>query len=196
MASTSANKKILLIQGHPNLESFNFALHQAYKEGAIASGAEVRELILAQMDFSLNLAQGYQKRSALEPDLIKAQDDIEWADHLVIFHPVWWGSVPALLKGFIDRVFLPGFAFKYRENSLWWDKLLTGRSARIVSTLDQPAWYYRLRYSRPSYHSLKQLTLQFSGFSPVRTSTIGPIKNSSEKFRTSWLQKVKKLGMQ
>jgi putative NADPH-quinone reductase len=80
----------------------------------------------------------------LEPDLLNAWETIQWADHLVWIHPVWWGGLPALMKGFIDRLFLPGLAYKYRENSLWWDKLLKGKTAHIITTIDQPGWYYRL----------------------------------------------------
>jgi putative NADPH-quinone reductase len=78
----------------------------------------------------------------LEPDLLAAWEKILWAEHLVWIYPIWWGSMPAILKGFIDRLFLLGFAFKKKENSVWWDKLLTGKSARIITTLDQPKWYF------------------------------------------------------
>lgn len=105
-------KKILLINGHPDTESFNFSIAAAYKKGAIANGYEVREIIVRNLDFNPNLQFGYRKRTELEIDLLEAQEKIRWAEHLVWIYPVWWGSVPALLKGFIDRVFLPGFAFE------------------------------------------------------------------------------------
>lgn len=139
---------------------------------------------------------GYRQRTDLEPDLLAAQEHIRWANHLVWIYPVWWGSLPALLKGFIDRVFLPGFAFRKRENSVWWDKLLTGKSARIISTLDQPAWYYWLVYRRPSHHAMKQLTLHFSGIRPVRTTTIGPLRLSTDTYRQKWLTTIEQLGRQ
>ena len=169
------SKKILIILGHPDLDSYNYALFNAYKKGALASGAEVRELIIRDLNFNPNLSFGYRKRTELEPDLIAAQDAILWANHLVWIYPVWWGSLPGILKGFIDRVFLPGFAFQKREGSIWWDKLLKGKSARIISTLDQPAWYYWLVYNAPSNNAMKKLTLQFCGINPVKTTTIGPL---------------------
>lgn len=112
-------RKILLINGHPDKESYCFALAQSYKKGAVESGAEIQEIVLADLQFSPILQFGYRKRTELEPDLLDAWDKIQWADHLVWVYPVWWGALPALLKGFIDRVFLPGFVFKKRENSLW-----------------------------------------------------------------------------
>jgi putative NADPH-quinone reductase len=109
-------------------------------------------------------------------------------------HPVWWGGLPALLKGFIDRLFLPGKAFKYRPNSVWWDKLLTGKTARIITTLDQPGWYYRLRFGRPSVNQLKKSTLEFCGIKPVGVTYFGIIKTATETQRSEWLRKATKMG--
>lgn len=187
-------KKILVINGHPNRESFNFGIATAYKKGAEEAGAEVRSINIADLNFNPNLQFGYQKRTALEPDLLKAWEDIQWADHLVWVHPVWWGGLPAMMKGFIDRLFLPGFAFQYRENSLFWDKLLKGKSARIITTLDQPGWYYALIYGRPSVNQLKRSTLLFCGISPVKVTYLGIIKTSDATKRNKWLQKIKQLG--
>lgn len=187
-------KKIALINGHPNHESFNFALAEAYKKGAEKSGAEIKEIIIRDLDFNPNLQFGYQKRMELESDLIKAWEIIQWADHLVWVHPVWWGGLPAVTKGFIDRLFLPGLAFKYRENSVWWDKLLTGKTAHIITTLDQPSWYYRIFYGRPSINQLKKSTLEFCGIKPAKVTYIGIIKNSKEEQRKKWIEKVYSLG--
>ena len=187
-------KKIALINGHPNHESFNFALAEAYKKGVENSGAEIKEIIIRDLDFNPNLQFGYQKRMDLEPDLLKAWEIIQWADHLVWVHPVWWGGLPAITKGFIDRLFLPGFAFKYRENSVWWDKFLTGKTAHIITTIDQPGWYYRMFYGRPSINQLKKSTLEFCGVKPVKVTYIGIIKNSKEEQRQKWIEKVYSLG--
>ncbi|CAM3630725.1 MULTISPECIES: NAD(P)H-dependent oxidoreductase [Sphingobacterium] len=187
-------KRILIINGHPNRESFNFGIAAAYKEGAKESGAEVRSINIADLNFNPNLQFGYQKRTELEPDLLQAWEDILWAEHLVWVHPVWWGGLPAIMKGFIDRLFLPGFAFQYRENSLFWDKLLKGKSARIITTLDQPGWYYALIYGRPSVNQLKRSTLQFCGISPVKVTYLGIIKTSDATKRDKWLYKIKQLG--
>ena len=186
---------ILIIQGHPDPESYCFALAEAYRRGALAGGAEVRDIVVAQLNFDPNLRYGYRKRTPLEPNLLEAQALIKWSEHIVIVHPVWWGSVPALLKGFLDRTFLPGFAFKkYEGSKIRWDKLLRGRSARIIATADQPAWFYWLRYSRPSHHMLKGLLFEFCGIRPVRSTFIGPLRLSSDAFRERWLGTVYSLG--
>lgn len=186
--------QILIINGHPDKESYNFALAEAYKKGALSSGAEVQEISIRDLKFDPNLQFGYRKRSELEPDLLEAQNKIKWADHLVWIYPVWWGSVPAIMKGFLDRVLLPGFAYQKREDSVWWDKLLTGKTSRIISTMDQPVWYYRLVYRQPSNYAMKKLTLQFCGIKKVKITNIGPIRLSKQSFRAKWLRKIELLG--
>jgi len=188
------SKNILIINGHPDPKSFNQGLANSYAKGAQAGGHQVTVLNLHELDFRLNLEFGYREKTALEPDLLQAQKLIQAADHLVWVYPVWWGSVPALLKGFLDRSFLPGFAFQKRENSLWWDKLLKGKSARIISTLDQPTWYYRWFNGRPTYHAMKKMTMHFSGVKPVGNTAFGPVRGSTKEKREKWLGKVERLG--
>ena len=188
-------KKILIINGHPNKTSFNFGLANAYKAGALKSGAIVEEIIIAELNFNPNLAFGYQKRIELEPDLITAWEKIKQADHLVWTHPVWWGGLPAITKGFIDRLFLPGMAFSYRENSVFWDKLLKGKSAHIITTLDQPGWYYWLMFGKPSVNQLKKSVLNFCGITPVKVTYIGIVKTANDTKRKKWLDSIYKLGV-
>ncbi|TAE84222.1 MAG: flavodoxin family protein [Bacteroidetes bacterium] len=187
-------KNILIINGHPNKDSFNFGIAAAYKNGAENAGATVKEVVIADLKFNPNLQFGYQKKSELEPDLLLAWEKIKWADHLVWVHPVWWGGLPAITKGFIDRLFLPGFAFKYRENSVWWDKLLAGKSGHIITTLDQPSWYYWFKYGRPSVNQLKKATLGFCGVAPINVTYLGVIKTADITLREKWLNRVTEMG--
>jgi len=190
-------KKILIINGHPNKESFSFGIAESYKKGAQQNNnAEIKEIVVAELQFNPNLEFGYQKRTELEPDLLDAWEKIKWADHLVWVHPVWWGGLPAITKGFIDRLFLPGFAFQPRENSVFWDKLLKGKTAHIITTLDQPGWYYWLMTGKPSVNQLKKATLEFCGIKPVRVTYIGIIKTSNDDLRKKWLRKIEKLGIE
>lgn len=187
-------RKILVIDGHPNADSFNAAIATAYGAAARSAGATVKQLTIRELQFNPNLQYGYRQRMELEPDLLRAWELIQWANHLVWVHPVWWGGLPALTKGFIDRLFLPGLAFRYRDNSVWWDKLLTGKTARIITTMDQPGWYYHLVYGRPSINQLKKSTLEFCGVRPVKVTSLGIIKKSDEGQRRKWLDQVSRLG--
>jgi len=148
------------------------------------------------LKFNPNLEFGYQERMDLEPDLIDSWQKIQDADHIVWVHPVWWGGLPAMTKGFIDRFFLPGMAFQHRENSVWWDKLLKGKTAHIITTLDQPSWYYRFFYKSQSVNQLRKCTLEFCGIRPVKVSYIGIIKTSDKQKRDEWLDKSFKFGLE
>jgi len=186
--------KILIINGHPDKESYNYALAEAYRNGAKKTNAEIKEIRIRELNFNPNLQFGYRKRTELEPDLVEAQNKLKWADHIVWIYPVWWGSVPAIMKGFLDRVLLPGFAFKKKEGSVWWDKYFTGKSSRLICTIDQPTWYYRWINKSPSHHAMRKLTLNFIGVKSVKITTIGPMRLSKPEFREKWLHKIEKLG--
>lgn len=188
------SKRILVILGHPANSSFCGALAQSYIEGAKAAGNEVRLISLGSLAFDPVLHNGYATVQDLEPDLVNAQAAITWAQHIVFAYPIWWGAMPALLKGFIDRVFLPGFAFKYRAGSAFWDRLLSGRSAHLLVTMDTPPWYFRWVYRMPGHNQMKRTILEFSGIKPVTISNFGPIKNSSPQQREKWLAQVNAHG--
>lgn len=188
------SKKILVILGQPQRHSYGAALAQAYAEGAKAAGAQVKEIYLGDLKFDPVGAVSPSPQAGIEPDLLAAQEAIKWADHLVFVYPIWWGTIPALLKGFIERIFLPGFAVNFRENSPLWDKLLTGRSARLIVTLNTPSWIYRWYFGRPGHNTMKKTILEFCGIRPVRITEVGPMKNSSEARRKQWLEQVRALG--
>ena len=187
-------KRILVILGHPSPDSFCAALAAAYVDGARSAGHEVQLLALNKLAFDPVLHTSYTGEQTLEPDLQAAQSAILRAQHLVFVYPLWWGGLPALLKGFMDRVFLPGFAFRYLKGSSRCDRLLTGRSARLLVTMDTPPWYLRWVYRRPGHRQMKQATLEFCGISPVRISSLGVIKGASEKQLKNWLNQAEKLG--
>ena len=187
-------KSILLILGHPAADSLCAALAQAYAEGARRAGHSVSVLHLRDLRFDPVLHEGYKQIQPLEPDLLAAQAAIRQAQHLVFIYPTWWGGMPALMKGFFDRVFLPGFAFKYREGSPWWDRLLAGRSADVITTMDTPPWFYRLVYGSPGLRQIERTVLRFSGIRPVRITAIGRVKDTPPAWKAKWLARVRRLG--
>lgn len=188
-------KKILIINGHPNKTSFCSAIAGTYARAAAAAGNEVDLLNLYEMQFDPNFTGSYEKESVqAEPDILNARKKISDAQHLLIVHPVWWGSVPALLKGFFDKTLVPGFAFKYRKNSIRWDKLLAGKTASIIYTSDTPPWFYRLVYQAPSVNMLRKRVLHFCGIKTNRVIGFGPMRHSSPQKRADWLKQTEKLG--
>ncbi|MCC6369564.1 MAG: NAD(P)H-dependent oxidoreductase [Bacteroidia bacterium] len=187
-------KKILVINGHPNKQSFCDALSKAYTKGALKAGNAVVLINLYDLQFNPNFEGTYTKENTgVEADIIDARKKISEAQHLVIIHPVWWGSVPALLKGFFDKTLVPGFAFKYKKNSPMWDKLLKGKTAEIIYTTDTPVWFYRLFYRAPSVNMVRDRVLGFCGVKTKQVIGIGPIRNSTLEFREKWLKKIENL---
>lgn len=188
--------KVLLLLGHPNNDSLCAALLAQYAQGLQTTGAEVRSYRIADLNFDPSLHLGYNQVQALEPDLQRFQADVAWCTHLVIAFPLWWGGTPAVLKGLIDRTFLPGFAFKYLPNNPLPAKLLKGRSVHLLMTMDSPDFWYRWVLGRPLSKALKRQIFGFSGFAPFRLTTFGNVRGSTPAKRQKWLQQAENLGRQ
>lgn len=191
-------KKILLLLGHPSENSYCNALLKAYQKGAEEAGAECRTIVISRLNFNPALSEGYKSDGAmqLEPDLIASQQLFTWADHVVLVYPNWWGFMPAVTKGFIDRSFLPGFAFKHQPGKIFPQKLLAGRSMRILVTMDTPKWWFYLIYRASQYQILKHILFGYVGFKPIRFTTFGYMRKSTEQLRANWLKKTEQLGRQ
>ncbi|WP_409423079.1 NAD(P)H-dependent oxidoreductase [Pseudaeromonas sp. ZJS20] len=113
---------------------------------------------------------------------------------MVWVYPTWWGGPPALIKGFIDRVLLPGFAFQYHAQDPQWDRLLAGRSAQLIVTMESPPWYYRWFTRQPGHQLMKRAVLGFCGVKPVKILSLGPVRSATETRRQAWLARVAKLA--
>jgi putative NADPH-quinone reductase len=189
-------KRITIIQGHPDASTrhFGHALADEYAKGAEDGGHEVRRIEVAQLEFPfLRTKEDFERGVA--PDSIKqAQSAIAWAHHLVIIYPLWLGSMPALLKAFLEQSVRPGFAFEYQTSGGMAKKLLTGKSARIVVTMGMPAPVYRWLFCAHSLRSLKRNILGFCGIGPIRSTLIGSIEGMTEQQRMEWLDEMRGLG--
>lgn len=184
---------ILVINGHSSKNSLSGKLAETYFKAAKDKGFQSQLIHLADLKFDPILREGYKVIQTLEPDLIMMQQNILDANHVVFVSPVWWGAVPALLKGFLDRTLIPGFAFKYRQNSPMWDKLLVGRSARIIVLSDGPTWWNRFMMNDPFVNMLKKSVLEFCGFK-VKVSKFGGIKNLSPEKIQKIIKDIELLG--
>ena len=144
------SKRILLIQAHPDATQPHLchALASSYASGAEKAGHLVRHVNLAELDFPLLRSQQDREKGAVPASLKPSQDDIGWAEHIVFFFPLWLGDMPALLKGFLEQVARPGFAFTREEggNPLG-KKGLTGRSTSL-SVLGQRQSEHTVYYCR------------------------------------------------
>jgi NAD(P)H dehydrogenase (quinone) len=181
----------LIVLGHPDPQSYSDALASAYARGLREGGAQVELLPLRDLTFDPILRQGFSGAQSLEPDLVHAQQQLLRASHVAWFFPTWWGASPALVRGFVDRVFLPGFAYRHRGNGNGLpDPLLKGRSSHVVTTMDSPNFWYWL-YHRCSLHgSFVNATLRYVGFGPIQTTTIYGLRALTSAARERWLTKL------
>ena len=189
-------KRFLIIQGHPDSASRHFchALADEYAKGAQDANHEARRIEVAQLDFTLLRTKEEFEKGEPAPAIRQAQEAIRWADHVVILYPLWLGSMPALLKAFLEQVLRPGFAFEYQRGGMP-KQLLKGTSARIVITMGMPSLIYRWIYFAHSLRSLKRNILASCGIAPVRSTLIGNIEGMKDEQRMAWLDEIRGLGM-
>jgi NAD(P)H dehydrogenase (quinone) len=184
--------RIYLLLGHPDKASFNGGLADAYEAQAKAAGHEVRRQYLGDMQFDPILWHGYQSTQELGPDLVAAQQNITWCEHWVIFYPIWWGSVPALLKGFFDRALYSGFAYRYHDDDPMWDGLLTGRSAQVITTSDAPRIWTFMAYRNSDLGTVKYATLRFCGVKPVSVTRLDRMRDATPEERQRYIDRVRR----
>lgn len=192
----AAGRRIVIIQGHPDLHGghLGHALAAAYRQGAEEAGHEVRSIEVAAIDFPLLHSREDWARAAPPETIRRAQDAIGWAGHLVVFYPLWLGTMPALLKAFLEQVFRPGFAITLDESGGKWKRLLSGKSARVVVTMGMPAFFYRWYFRAHSLKSLERNILRFCGIGPIRESLFGMVEGASDARRAKWLAQMRALG--
>lgn len=127
--------KTVIIYAHPNPISFNAALAEVVQEEMEKLGSQVKVKDLYGMDFNPCLGEEDFKafrRGDIPADIQEEQDDISWADHLVFIAPIWWINFPAILKGYFDRVFSAGFA--YKVTSQGFVGLLNRKKVLVITT--------------------------------------------------------------
>ncbi|TDH27532.1 NAD(P)H dehydrogenase [Segetibacter sp. 3557_3] len=185
---------VLVINGHPRKASLSEALCDQYIAGATAAGTVVHRIDLYALDFEPNVLHHSPNTQFMEPGLVRAQKLIAWADHVVFVYPTWWGTMPAILKGFIDRVFTAGFAFEEIEGGTGYAPLLRGKTAQLMTTMDTPKLVYNLVYRAPGNNAMHRATLGFCGFLMLKNEIFSPVKSADETRRKLWLNKAYQLG--
>ena len=187
-------KRIVIIQGHPDAAGHHLlnAMADAYAEGAASSGHEVRRVEVAALDFPLLRTQADFESGELPLALVQARDDMRWAEHWVFLFPLWHGTMPALLKAFLEHIFRPGFTMEYREKQFP-KRLLAGRSARIVVTMGMPVMLYRWYFGALGVRAFERSMLSFAGIKPIRESFYG-LTFADEKKRLRWIEEMSRHG--
>ena len=192
-----STRKIIILNGHPGQTSLNKSLADQYLQAAEKAGHEVRYHDLSQMQFDMDFGQGgYQNTKPLEVDLQNFVSDLQWAEHLVLTMPLWWGAFPAKLKGLFDRALLPGQAFDTRNTSALGlpAPMLSGKTARVLMTSDTPAWFLRLSYGNAIKKILSRQILGFVGIKPVRYTSFAPASEPKPGQVENWQKTAAELG--
>lgn len=189
-------KHIVIIDGHPDPSSTRFchALADAYAQGAEAPGYTVQRIALAEVDIPFLRTSDEWSKGVVTPALRDCQLMIGSAQHLVIIYPLWLGTMPAMLKAFLEQVMRPGFALKDARDGGWPTGLMKGVSARIVVTMGMPAFVYRWYFLAHSLRSLERNILGFVGIGPIRDTLIGGVDGLGATGRQRWLEKIRDLG--
>ncbi len=189
-------KKILVFLGHPDKETRCGSFADAYEKGARAAGHEVKRVNIGDLQFDPILHKGYKVIQPLEADIVMAQEAIKWCDHLAFFYPSWWSTMPALLKGFFDRAWIPGFAFRFKKEGYmagyFWTRLLKGKTARVFVTSDSHPLLARFMFGDTT-NEIRRCILWFAGFR-VSIKKIGPLKFASETTLAAWRVRFEKWG--
>lgn len=190
------SKKIFIFVGHPDNESTDYAFIESYARGARESGHEVRLTQLADLHFDPILHKGYKVIQELEPDLKKVQEDILWCDHFVIIYPIWWAGMPALLKGMFERIWMPGFAFRFHKEGLFkgllWNKLLKGKTVCVFVTMDNIPVVARLLFGDIT-NEIHYGILNFAGMA-VTVKKIGGMKFMNDAKKAARKEKFYRWG--
>lgn len=190
-------RRIAIIQGHPDPSGNRFAhaLAQAYAHSATTAGHEVKFIDVARLDFPLLRTKVDFETGAAPPTMVDAQTTIRWTDHLVIIFPLWLGTLPALLKAFLEHALRPGFAFAYATDGKSLPKrLLSGKSTRKVVSMGMPAFIYRWYFGAHGVKSLQRSILSFCGIGPIKSSLIGMVETADGRGREKWLAKMRAHG--
>jgi NAD(P)H dehydrogenase (quinone) len=184
--------RIVIIVGHAQTGTYCDALADAYRRGAIEAGHQTALVSTATMAFDPVLRGGYRELQPLEPDLIAARDAIRAADHMVLIFPLWLGTLPAIFKGFLERVIQPDVFEPAKTGQFvtpW-----KGKSARIVMTMGMPGFLYRWYYGAHALKMLKRHILGFLGVRPIRSTIHGAVADVSPERRARWLSDMEALG--
>ncbi|MDO8874507.1 MAG: NAD(P)H-dependent oxidoreductase [Pseudolabrys sp.] len=186
--------RIAIIVGNPLHDSYSEALGKAYQRGAESGGHQAQLFMLGRMNFDAILREGYRREQPLEPDLVAAREAFVACDHVVFVFPLWCGDMPALMKGFFERVLQSDLLTVQKSGGKASWKMFKNKSARVIMTMGMPGWFYRWYFGAHALKLLRRNILQFVGITPVRSTIYGMIEAVGDDKRKVWLREVEALG--
>lgn len=186
-------KKILILLGNPDPDTFSGTIATRYEQAAREAGHEVERINIGDLDFDPILHKGYKVIQELEPDLLDLQEKFRSADHIVIVYPNWWCTMPAIMKGLFDRFWIPGFAFNFDKTTKKLIKRLTGKTARVIIVAGTHSPFKTWWKFGDFTNEIQYGILEFAGIK-TRVSAYGPCEHVSDTCREKWLTEIEKLA--
>ncbi len=173
--------KTLVVFTHPNHQSLSYALLQKVIQGSSENShiTEMQVLDLYEDGFNPALIFNEKKRRRnmhTDPKLETYRNQIVWADKIVFVYPIWWGRPPAMLMGYIDKIFVSGFAYKDKGGYLP-EGLLKGKSVVCISTMRGPAHYPLFWLHNAHKVLMKKALFQYVGLKKVKFFEFGRMES-------------------
>ena len=127
--------------------------------------------------------------SELDPIVLRYKKKLEWADRMVMIFPTWWMTMPAIMKGFVDKVIFPGVAYEM-DNGRLKSRLRNLKQVTVISTMNTPADVYRDRFNNSIEGSLIKGTFNQIGIHDARWISLNMVKQVGEEVRAQWLEEL------
>lgn len=187
--------KTLIIYNHPYEGSYNHAILTSVIKGIKKAQGQYEVIDLDKENFNPVMTSadllGFVKHEAADPLAKRYAEKIYEADHLVFIFPIWWELMPAMTKGFIDKVIYPGLTYDYGENGISMVSLLPNlKSTTIITTMNTPKVMYHFIYGNALKKALIKGTFKKSGMKNVKWLSLNMIKMVKENKRQHWLDKI------
>ena len=187
--------RVLVLHAHPVETSYNAALHRAVVEALVSAGHEVDDCDLHAEDFQPVLTRaerlGYHDTATNQAPVQSHVDRLQAAEALVMVFPVWNFGFPAILKGYPDRVFLPGVSFKLVDGKVV-PALTNIKKLAVVTSYGAPRWFALLVGDPPRRYATR--VLRFSmGFPKIRYLAHYDMNRATDRSRSAFLDRVTRL---
>ena len=190
--------KTVIVYNHPYKGSFCHALLESTKKGALKAGHEVDIIDLDSDHFNPVMTGedllAFRNHQAIDKQAIEYIKRIKQADHIVLIFPIWWELMPAMTKGFIEKVMFPGSTYSYTKSGHGMKTMLSKlKSTTIITTMNTPNVMYKFIYGNAIKKALIKGTFKKSGCKNVEWYSFNMVKSSSAKTREKWLNKIEKV---
>lgn len=187
--------RVVIVFNHPYEGSFCNAILRSAIKGIEKNGNEYDLIHLDDEHYNPIMTaadlKAFKDRRAIDPKVNEYKQRIERADYLVFIFPIWWELMPAMTKGFIDKVVFPGVAYDYRVNGLGMIPLFKNlRSVTVITTMNTARIVYRLVFGNAVKRALLTGTFWKVGYKNRKWMNFGMVKTVSDKKRQKWLIKV------